>query len=96
MNEHKLPVHYWYESNWHYIRRWGHFKNGSWMNRLYNDQKKEIMHYSNQVFPISDSIMSRCLSVGINLTMSEEDSRNRGAEMAQIINNVIIRNKEAV
>jgi len=96
MNELSLPVHYWYESNWHYIRRWGHFKNGSWMNRLYNDQKKEIMHYSNQVFPISDSIMSRCLSVGINLTMSEEEARNRGVEMAQVINNVIISNKEAV
>jgi 8-amino-3,8-dideoxy-alpha-D-manno-octulosonate transaminase len=87
---------YWYDNNWHYIRKWEHLKNGSWMHRVHDDQKKQIMHYSNQAFPISDAIMSRCISSSISLLWTEEQARERGEKIAGILNSVIAKNTLAV
>ncbi len=80
---------YWYDNNWHYIRKWQHLQNGSWMYRLPEEQKKQVMHYTNLAFPISDAIMSRCISSSISLLWSEEQTRERGAKMAEILKKVI-------
>jgi 8-amino-3,8-dideoxy-alpha-D-manno-octulosonate transaminase len=87
-----LPCAYWYDSKWHYIRKWGHLKNGSWMNRLYNDQKKEILHYSNQAFQVSDAIISRCISVAVSLSWTEAQAKERGEKIAEVINRVVVAN----
>lgn len=89
LEQQELLHSYWYDSKWHYIRKWEHFKNGSWMNRLYNDQKMNILHYSNQAFPLSDSIMSRCISVHISLRWTEADAAARGEAMAEAINKAV-------
>lgn len=80
---------YWYDNNWHYIRKWQHLQNGSWMYRLPEEQKKQVMHYTNCAFPISDAIMSRCISSSISLLWTEEQTRERGAKMAEILKKVI-------
>ena len=80
---------YWYDNNWHYIRKWQHLQNSSMMNHMYDDQKKMVMHYSNQAFPISDAIMSRCISSSISLVWTEEQAKERGDKMAAIISKVI-------
>jgi 8-amino-3,8-dideoxy-alpha-D-manno-octulosonate transaminase len=87
-----LPCAYWYDSKWHYIRKWGHLKNGSWMNRLYNDQKKEILHYSNQAFQVSDAIMSKCISIAISLSWTEVQTKERGKRIADVINKIVVAN----
>jgi len=76
---------YWYDSRWHYLHRWEHFRNGSWMNRLYDDQKKEILHHSNQVFPVSDRIMSHAVSFAISLSWTDEAA----AETAKSIRSIL-------
>lgn len=80
---------YWYDNNWHYIRKWQHLQSGSWMHRLHDDQKKQVLHYVNQAFPVSDGIMSRCISSSISLTWSEEQARQRGDAMAAVLKKVI-------
>ncbi len=80
---------YWYDNNWHYIRKWKHLQSGSWMHRFYDEQKKQVMHYSNQAFPQSDAIMGRCISSAISLIWTEEQAKERGAGMAAIIKNVL-------
>jgi 8-amino-3,8-dideoxy-alpha-D-manno-octulosonate transaminase len=81
---------YWYDNNWHYIRKWQHLQNGSWMHRLYDDQKKQVMHYSNQAFAASDAIMSRCISSAISLIWDEAQAQERADKMAQVLSNVLM------
>jgi len=84
---------YWYDNNWHYIRKWQHLQNGSWMNQLHEDQKKKVMHYTNQAFPASDAIMGRCISSSISLLWDEDQARERAEKMAEVLNKVVAGNK---
>ena len=67
---------YWFDNNWHYIRQWNHFKNLSSTARLpvsldgYND-------FSFIKTPVSDSIMSRTISMQIKLSWSDEEIKER-------------------
>ena len=80
---------YWYDNNWHYIRKWQHLQSGAWMNRMPEQQKLQVLHYTNQAFAASDAIMSRCISSSISLLWTEEQARERATQMANIIKNVI-------
>lgn len=80
---------YWYDNNWHYIRKWQHLQNGSFMYRLPEEQRKQVMHYSNLAFPVSDAVMSRCISSSISLLWTEEQAKERGEKIAEIIKKVI-------
>lgn len=80
---------YWYDNNWHYIRKWQHLQSGSWMHRLYDDQKKQVLHYTNQAFPVSDAIMSRCISSSISLLWDEAQAQDRADKIAEILKSVI-------
>ena len=82
---------YWYDNNWHYIRKWQHLQNGSFMNRLHDDQKKQVMHYTNQAFPASDAIMSRCISSSISLMWNEEQAKERAEKMVEVLEKVILK-----
>lgn len=80
---------YWYDNNWHYIRKWEHLKNASFMSRLHEQHKKDVMHYANQAFAASDAVISRCVSSAINLTWTEEQAKERGEKMAAVITRVL-------
>lgn len=80
---------YWYDNNWHYIRKWQHLQNGSFMHRLHDDQKQQILHYSNQAFPASDAIMGRCITSLITLKMTEEEAKARGEQIATVLQQIV-------
>ena len=80
---------YWYDNNWHYIRKWKHLQSGSWMNRFYDEQKKQVLHYANQAFPASDAIISRCISSLTSLMWTEAQAQERADKIAAILNKVI-------
>lgn len=81
---------YWYDNNWHYIRKWEHLKNASFLNRIPEEQKQAILHYSNQAFAASDAIISRCISSAINLSWTEDQAKDRGEKMAEILKQIVI------
>ncbi|MFO7600674.1 MAG: DegT/DnrJ/EryC1/StrS family aminotransferase [Candidatus Desulfacyla sp.] len=68
---------YWYDNNWHYFRRWDHFKT------LASTARLAIMNYDNcpdymQVrLPQSDAIMGRTLSMQIKLSWTENELNQR-------------------
>jgi 8-amino-3,8-dideoxy-alpha-D-manno-octulosonate transaminase len=80
---------YWYDNNWHYIRKWQHLQSGAWMHRISEEQKKQVMHYTNRAFPISDAIMSRCISSSISLLWDEAQTQDRADKMAEVLRKVI-------
>jgi len=82
-------IYYWYENNWHYIDRWQHLQSGAWMHRLYEQQKMQVLHYSNLAFPASDAVMSRCLSIGISLLWDEKMAKEIAERAASILRNIV-------
>jgi 8-amino-3,8-dideoxy-alpha-D-manno-octulosonate transaminase len=91
LEDNEIPFAYWYDSKWHYIRKWEHLKNGSSMNRLYDDHKRHILQHTNLAFPASDIIMNRCISFAISLRWTEAEVAQRGRKLATIIQSVLVK-----
>lgn len=84
---------YWYDNNWHYIRKWQHLQSGSWMHRLPEEQKLQVMQHTNKAFPVSDAVMSRCISSSISLLWTEEQAKERGEKIAEILKKAIAKSE---
>ncbi len=68
---------YWYDNNWHYIRRWDHFKSLSSAARLAIRAFDNCPNYNQVRLPQSDALMSRTLSMQIKLSWTEEELKQR-------------------
>ena len=76
---------YWYDNNWHYIRKWDHLKNAVTLNALHPDLKAQVIHHATKDFAASDEVMGRCISTAISLLWSEEQINEKGEKMAGVI-----------
>lgn len=80
---------YWFDNNWHYIRKWEHLKDAAFLNRVPQEQRQAIVQQANKTFEASDAIISRCISSAISLAWTEEQAQERGQKMAEIISQFI-------
>lgn len=80
---------YWYDNNWHYIRKWDHLKNAITLNALHPDLKAQVIHHANKDFSASDAVMSRCISTSISLLWTEEQIKEKGEKMVGAILKVL-------
>ena len=80
---------YWFKNNWHYISKWDHLKNGAFLNGQSRDITEKLKSYASQSFPVSDAIMSRCISTAISLLWTEEQIVEKGQKMVAVINKVL-------
>ena len=80
---------YWYDNNWHYIRKWDHLKNSTTLNSLHPDLKAQVIHHANKDFAASDAVMSRCISTAISLVWSEEQIKEKGEKIAAVVKKVL-------
>lgn len=80
---------YWFDNNWHYIRRWDHLKQGITLNALHPDHRMKILEQANKSFPASDAILGRCICTAISLKWTEEDIRTKGEKMVACIRKVM-------
>ena len=69
---------YWFDNNWHYIRKWDHLKNAQMLNPLHPDLKAKVIHHANKDFSASDAIMNRCISTSISLLWTEQQITEKG------------------
>jgi 8-amino-3,8-dideoxy-alpha-D-manno-octulosonate transaminase len=69
---------YWYNNNWHYIRKWEHLKNATSLNRLSEAQEQALYKLKDKNFSASDRVMSRCISTLISLSWTEEQIKEKG------------------
>jgi len=76
---------YWYDNNWHYIRKWDHLKQSTTLNGIGPLIKDKLVQLANTDFPASDAIMSRCISTLINLSWTEEQVKEKGEKMVAAI-----------
>lgn len=80
---------YWFDNNWHYIRRWDHLKNGASLNNLGDAQKQALQKIRQTSFSNSDGILSRCVSTAISLLWTEEQIKEKGEKMTGAIREVL-------
>ncbi len=87
---------YWYDNNWHYIRKWDHLKNADTLNALHPDLKAAVIHHATKDFRVSDAIMGRCISTSIALSWTGEQLRTKGEQMVNVIRKVLQEQKASV
>ncbi len=80
---------YWFDNNWHYIKKWDHLKTGKSLFPLHADQLASLHSLSQKSFSASDAIMGRCISTAISLTWTEEQAREKAEKMKTAIQKVI-------
>ncbi len=83
---------YWFDNNWHYIRKWDHLKTGVTLNKLSEEHKKAVIHQANKNFMLSDAVMSRCVSTAISLGWTEEQIKDKGEKMVAVIKKILKQN----
>lgn len=76
---------YWFDNNWHYIRKWDHLKNAVTLNALHPEHKAAVMAQANKSFAASDAIMSRCISTSISLLWTEDQIKEKGEKMVHAV-----------
>lgn len=80
---------YWFDNNWHYIRKWDHLKNSITLSALHPDLKDQVMAQAKRDFSASDAIMGRCISTSISLLWSEEQMKEKGDKIVAVIKKVL-------
>jgi len=80
---------YWYDNNWHYIRKWDHLKSSSSLSSLNDPQQQALKKLQAQDLTESDAIMSRCISSSISLLWTPEQVREKGEKMMSVIKKLL-------
>lgn len=70
------PIIYWHENTWHYYERWEHLLAGKTPTRsgypFKSDSGKPRCAYKAQALPQTAQLLSRCLTIPININMEEQ------------------------
>jgi 8-amino-3,8-dideoxy-alpha-D-manno-octulosonate transaminase len=76
---------YWYDNNWHYIRKWDHLKQGTTLSGLSESQKMAVLQQANKGFTASDAILGRCISTAISLLWTDEQIKEKGEKIVAAV-----------
>ena len=87
---------YWFENNWHYIRKWDHLTNNGFLNNQSEQLQTQLQKYAVNPFASSDAIMSRCISTAISITWTEEQIKEKGEKIAHVIKQILSEKLSAV
>jgi 8-amino-3,8-dideoxy-alpha-D-manno-octulosonate transaminase len=81
-------VFHWYDNNWHYIRRWEHLKQRTFMHPFYKQLMDAMPNYANVSFAQSDDIISRTISIAIKMGWTKYEVEQRAETIARIIRHI--------
>jgi len=76
---------YWYDNNWHYIRKWPHIRELKSAARMPIHLQESIPDYNALDLAQSDAIMGRTISMQIKLSWSDAALEERIAKMARVL-----------
>ena len=80
---------YWFDNNWHYIRKWHHLKKATTLNALNDLQREALLKLDTTDFSATDAIMNCCVSTSISLAWSDEQIKDKGEKLAAAIRKAI-------
>lgn len=87
---------YWFDNNWHYIRKWDHLKQGTTLHALSPEHKAAVMHHAGKNFAASDAVMTRCISTAIALLWTEEQAKEKGDNIANAVRRALLQQGIAI
>jgi 8-amino-3,8-dideoxy-alpha-D-manno-octulosonate transaminase len=87
---------YWFDNNWHYIKKWDHLKNATALHRLSDAQQKTLTGLQTKDFSASDAVMGRCISTSISCLWTEEQVKEKGDKMLEVIKKVVVSERVTV
>jgi 8-amino-3,8-dideoxy-alpha-D-manno-octulosonate transaminase len=80
-----IPAMYWYDNNWHYLRRWDHLRSAASFSPLPAHVRSALESLASRAFPASDAVMSRAISTPIGLAWTPEQLAERAAKLAAAV-----------
>lgn len=80
---------YWFDNNWHYIRKWDHLKNATFLHPISDAQRSALTKLQSQDFSASDAVLGRCICSAISLLWTEEQIREKGEKIIGVIRSVL-------
>ena len=83
-----IPAMYWYDNNWHYVRRWDHLKSASSPSPLPVNIRAALAATAARPFPASDAVMCRAISTPIGLAWNDGQLAERAAKLAAAVGSV--------
>jgi 8-amino-3,8-dideoxy-alpha-D-manno-octulosonate transaminase len=82
---------YWYDHNWHYIRKWDHLKKAISLYNLSGPQLHALQKISKSNYHVSDRIMNRCISTSVSLLWNEEQTEEKGKKLVAAVKKILSR-----
>ncbi|MCM5663617.1 DegT/DnrJ/EryC1/StrS family aminotransferase [Galbibacter mesophilus] len=79
---------YWFDNNWHYIKKWDHLKDLKSLGKLPEEVKNGLPDYHKADFSQSDKWLGRSISVLIKLSWTEEEVKQRAERMKNVLESV--------
>src|SRR5690606_23319631 len=81
---------YWFDNNWHYIKKWDHLKDLKSLGKLPEELRQGLPDYHTMDTSQSDHWLGRTISVLIKLGWSEQEVNDRAKRMVDTINSVTV------
>ena len=76
---------YWYDNNWHYVKKWQHLMDQSSLYPLSKEIAAGLTYLKTASYTQSDELIGRNLSCLIKLSWTEEEVIDRAEKMARVI-----------
>lgn len=80
---------YWFDNNWHYIRKWDHLKQSITLNALHPELKAAVIHHATKDFAASDAVLSRCICSSISLLWTPGQIKEKGEKIVAVVKSVL-------
>src|SRR5690606_998252 len=81
---------YWFDNNWHYIKKWDHLKDLKSLGKLPEELRQSLPDYNQMDTSQSDHWLGRTISVLIKLGWNVEEVKERAKRMVDTINSVSV------
>lgn len=86
LNKHGVGNAYWFDNNWHYIRKWNHLKEVKTLAPIYKEHKELLPDYENTDYTQSDNIIGRTISIPLSLSWSETEIKEKSEILEEVLN----------
>jgi 8-amino-3,8-dideoxy-alpha-D-manno-octulosonate transaminase len=80
---------YWFDNNWHYIKKWEHLKTAKSLFGLNKEQQTALTNLATQNFSKSDAVMSCCISTAISLLWTDEQVETKANKMIEVVKSIL-------
>lgn len=80
---------YWFQNNWHYIKKWHHLKQAASLSPLSQQQVTALQKLEHTDFSASDAWLSRCISTSVSLAWTPEQIKEKGEKLSAAIKEVL-------